>query len=199
MYDLCSCVCNGHIMCNSWENKLLLLIYGLQLNILQNHKPSIYQYMQEMCCRSLDLKFKAKLKLESGNQKFQYGHQAAILIVTYLKINRLLSIHTSNVLLKFGLDIQSQTEVKVQKPKNPRWPPGSHFESDIAENQYASAHGHQQHAYEIPKQTWVTLQKPCRLQTDRQTDKLIPVYPPTNFVGRGYKKKFSNDSITDTP
>ena len=24
MYDLCSCVCNGRIMCNSWENKLLL-------------------------------------------------------------------------------------------------------------------------------------------------------------------------------
>ena len=26
MYDLCSCVCNGRIMCNSWENKLLLLL-----------------------------------------------------------------------------------------------------------------------------------------------------------------------------
>ena len=24
MYDLCSCVCNGSIMCNYWENKLLL-------------------------------------------------------------------------------------------------------------------------------------------------------------------------------
>ena len=41
----------------------------------------------------------------------------------------------SNVLLKFGLDIKSQTEVRVRKPKNPRWPPGGHFESDIAENQ----------------------------------------------------------------
>ena len=70
-----------------------------------------------MCCRSLNLKFKAKLKLESGNQKIQYGHQAAILKVTYLKINRLLSIHTSNVLLKFGLDFQSQTEVRVRKPE----------------------------------------------------------------------------------
>ena len=37
-------------------------------------------------------------------------------------------------LLKFGLDIQSQTEVIVRKPKNPRWLPGGHFESDIAEN-----------------------------------------------------------------
>ena len=101
----------------------------------KNHKPSIYQYMQEMCCRSLDLKFKAKLKLESANQKIQYCHQAAILKMTYLKINRLFSLHTSNVLLKFGLDIQNQTEVRVRKPKNSRWPPGGHFESDIAENQ----------------------------------------------------------------
>ena len=84
-----------------YENCCILIKFSL------NHKPSIYQYMQEMCCRSLDLKFKAKLKLESANQKIQYGHQAAILKVTYLKINRLLSIHTSNVLLKFGVDIQS--------------------------------------------------------------------------------------------
>ena len=38
------------------------------------------------------------------------------------------------------------------------------------------------------------LRKPCRLQTDGQTDgrtdKVNPVYPPSNFVGRGY-----NDGI----
>ena len=85
-------------------------------------------------------------------------------------INRLLSIHTSNVLLKFGLDIQSQTEVRVRKPKNPRWPPGGHFESDIA-------HGHQQHAYEISN--WNSkanlsyapeTKSPTDGRTDRQTD-----------------------------
>ena len=59
--------------------------------------------------------------------------QVAILKVVALKIDRLLHIHTGNVLLKFGSDLLSQT--KVQKPKNPIWPPGSHFESDIAENQ----------------------------------------------------------------
>ena len=89
--------------------------------------PSIHQYIQEMCCRCLDLKFKAKLKLETGNQKIQYGHQAAILKVKYLKINRLLSIHTNNVLLKFGLDIQSQTDVRVWKPKNPKCLPSGPF------------------------------------------------------------------------
>ena len=39
-----------------------------------------------------------------------------------MKINRLLTIYTSNVLLKFGLDIYSQTKI---------------FECDFAENQHA--------------------------------------------------------------
>ena len=49
-------------------------------------------------------------------------------------------IHTGNVLLKFGLEIHSQTKVRVQKPKYPIWPPGSHFESDIGENPQAFIH-----------------------------------------------------------
>ena len=80
-----------------------------------------------------------KLKLHYGNhatlsrnQKIQYGCQAAILKVASLEIDRLLPIHTGNMLL-FGSDIQNQ--IRVQKLKNPIWPPGSHFESDIAENQ----------------------------------------------------------------
>ena len=42
---------------------------------------------------------------------------------------------------------------------------------------------------EIPKQTWLMLRKPCRLQTDGQTDKVNPVYPPSNFVGGGINIK----------
>ena len=42
-------------------------------------------------------------------EKKQYGHQAAILELTSLKINRLLPIYISIVPLKFGVDIQSQT------------------------------------------------------------------------------------------
>ena len=70
-------------------------------------------------------------------KKSQYGRQAAILKVTSLKINRLLPIYMyiSIVPLKFAVDIQSQTKVRVWKPKNPIWPPGGHFESDLAENQ----------------------------------------------------------------
>ena len=46
-----------------------------------------------------------------------------------------LPIHKGNVLMKFGFDVQSQTEVRVWKLKNPIWPSGGHFESDISENQ----------------------------------------------------------------
>ena len=72
---------------------------------------------------------------ESRNWKIQYGHQAAILKMTLLKIYRLLPIYISIVLLKFEVDIQSQTKVRVWKPKNPIWPLGGYFESDVAENQ----------------------------------------------------------------
>ena len=94
-----------------------------------------YPYISALCHLSLELIFKAKLKLESGNQKIQYGCLVAILKVTLLKINRLLPIYISIVPLKFGVDIQSQTKVRVWKPKNPIWPPDGHFESDVAENQ----------------------------------------------------------------
>ena len=38
-----------------------------------------------------------------------------------------LPIHASNVLLKFGFDIQSQTEDRVWKLRNPIWPPDGLF------------------------------------------------------------------------
>ena len=52
-----------------------------------------------------------------------------------LKINRLLPIYVSIVPLKFEVDIQIQSKVRVRKFKNPIWPPGGHFGSDITENQ----------------------------------------------------------------
>ena len=58
----------------------------------------------------------------------------------------------------------------------------------------ATINMHMKFEIEIPKQTWLMLRKPCRLQTDGrtdrrtdgQTDEVNPVYPPSNFVGRGY-------------
>ena len=94
-----------------------------------------YSYTQVLGHWSFEFIFKAKLKLESGNQKNQYGCQAAILKLTSLKINRLLPIYTSTVPLKFRGDIQSQTKVRVRKPKNPIWPPGGHFEINVTQNQ----------------------------------------------------------------
>ena len=94
-----------------------------------------YPYKPVLCHLSLELIFKAKLKLESGNQKIQYGCLAAILKLTLLKINRPVHIYISIVLCKFGVDIQNQTKIRVWKPKNPIWPPGGNFESDVAENQ----------------------------------------------------------------
>ena len=42
---------------------------------------------------------------------------------------------------------------------------------------------HMKFEIEIPKETWVTLWKPCSLQTDGKADKVTPVYPrPTSLV-----------------
>ena len=102
-----------------------------------------YSYTQVLGRWSLELIFKAKVKLESVNQKIQYGRQAAILKVTSLKIYSLLPMTTINMHMKFEI--------------------------------------------EIPKQTWLMLRKPCRLQTDGRTDgQGESSIPPSNFVGRGY-------------
>ena len=75
-----------------------------------------YPYIQVLCHLSLELIFKAKLKLESGNQKIQYGHQVAILKVTALKINRLLPITTINMHMKFEIEIPKPTWLTLWKP-----------------------------------------------------------------------------------
>ena len=65
---------------------------------------------------SLKLIFKAKGKLESENRKIQYGHQAVILKVTSLKIDRLLPMATINMHVKFEIEISKQTSVMLRKP-----------------------------------------------------------------------------------
>ena len=74
-----------------------------------------YPYIQVLCHLSLELIFKAKLKLESGIQKIQYGHQAAILKVTSLKINTLLPMTTINMHMKFEIEIPKQTRLTLWK------------------------------------------------------------------------------------
>ena len=77
---------------------------------------SSYPYTWVLCPWSLKLIFKAKVKLESGNQKIQYGRQAAILKLTSLKINRLLPMATINMHMKFEIEIPKQTRVMLRKP-----------------------------------------------------------------------------------
>ena len=115
------------------------------------------------CIWSLKLKFLNKLDLHSGNhatyrvqkRKIQYGRQAAILKKTLLKINRLLPIYIGIVPLKFEVDIQSQSKVRV-------W------------SQQASAYGHHQHAYEIwnwNSKANLTYAPETMSSTDRRTDR----------------------------
>ena len=75
-----------------------------------------YPYTYVLCRWSLKLIFKAKVKLESGNQKIQYGLQAAILKVTSLKINRLLPMATINMHMKFEIEIPQETWLMLRKP-----------------------------------------------------------------------------------
>ena len=140
------------------------------------------------------------------NQKKQYGHQAAILKMMLLKINRLLTIYISIVLLKFGVDYRSQTKFRVRKPKNPIWPPARFLKvTSLKINRLlpmTTINMYMKFQIEIPKQTWLMLRKPCRLQTDGRTDGRTDgqgesSIPPSNFVGRGYNDNSDNDGNND--
>ena len=135
---LCS---RNHATFRAQKQKSNMAARGLFWNWHHWKSMGFHPYTHVLCYWSLELIFKAKLKLQSRNQKIQYGHQAAILKAASLTINRLLPMATINMHMKFE--------------------------------------------FEIPQQTWLTLQRPCRPQkdgqTDRQTDgwtdKVIAVYP----------------------
>ena len=62
----------------------------------------------------VDIQSQTKV-IESGNQKIQYGHQAAILKVMSLKINRLLPMATINMHMKFEIEIPKETWLMLRK------------------------------------------------------------------------------------
>ena len=78
-----------------------------------------FPYVPVMCQRCLYWIFKTKLKLESGNRKIQYACQVAILKVTSLKINRLLSIATCNI-WNLKLKFQNKLELRPCRPQTDR-------------------------------------------------------------------------------
>ena len=134
-----------------------------------------YPSMQVLCHLSLELISKAKLKLESGNQKIQYGCLAAFLKSTLMKINRFLHLYIGIVPLKFGVDIQTQTKVRVWKQKIQY----GHqvailYVTSLKINRLlpmTTMNMHMKFEIEIPKQTWLTLRKPCHLQSP-ETEKI---------------------------
>ena len=73
-----------------------------------------YTQIPVMCHWSLE----DKLNLESRNQKIQYGCQMAILKVTQLIINRLLSIATNNMHMKFETENPNQTPATKLSPES---------------------------------------------------------------------------------
>ena len=127
--------------------------------------------------------FTAKRKLEFGNQKMQNGLQAAFSKVMSLKVNRLLPMTTINTHMKFEIETSKQTWLNTSETILPS-------ESRNRKNQYGhkaailkvtslkmnrrlpmtTINMHMKFQIEIPKQTWLMLRKPCRLQTDGRTD-----------------------------
>ena len=110
--------------------------------------------------------------------------------MTLLKINRLLPIYISIVLLKFEVDIESQSKVRVRKPKIKYGCQAAILKVTLLKINrlllMATNNMHMKFEIEIPKQTWLMLRKPCRLQadgqTDGRTDKVNPVYPPPTIT-----------------
>ena len=127
-----------------------------------------YPCIQILCHLSLESIFKAKLKVESRNQKIQYGCLVAIFKSTLLKINRLLHIYISIVLLKFGVfkaklklesgnqKIQYSHQAAILKVKSLKI---------IRLLLMTTINTHMKFEIESPKQTWLTLWKPCHLQS----------------------------------
>ena len=114
----------------------ILKVTSLKINRLlaNGHKQHAYEIWNWNSKANMSYSSETMSPTESRYQKIQDGHQAAIVKVTLLKINRLLPIDTSDVPVKLGLDIQRQSKASIQKLINPIWLPGNHFESDIAEN-----------------------------------------------------------------
>ena len=105
-----------------------------------------YPYTQVLYHWSLEFKFKVK---SPETKKSDMSAKWAFWMRHRWKLIGFLPIYTNIAQLKFGVDIQSQTEVRVWKPNYPIWPPCCHFESDVTENWHISAYGHHQHAHEI--------------------------------------------------
>ena len=128
-----------------------------------------YPYIYVLCHLSLQVIFIAKLKLESRNQKFQYGCLAAILKLTLLKINRLLHIKISICHLSLELIFKAKLKLESGNQKIQYGHQAAILKvTSLKINRLlpmATINMHMKFEIEIPKQTWLTSRKPCHLQS----------------------------------
>ena len=163
-----------------------------------------YPYVKVLCHLHLELKFKANLKLESGNQKMQYGHQAAILKVTSLKIKGLLPMTTISMHMKFEIEIPKQTWLTLRKPCHLQRP-------ETEKSNMAARRPFWQWCRWKSIGLWLWPPSKCLWnlkfkfqskldlcsgnnvvyrRTDVRTDNVNPVYPPPISLGGGIKMKW---------
>ena len=125
---------------------------------------------------------------------------AAILKVTSLKINRLLPIYISIVPLKFEVDIQSQSKVKSLETeksnmaaRRPFWKWRSWKSIGFCLWPLSTCIWN----FKLKFQSKLDLCSGNHViyrRTGGRTDKVNPVHPPSNFVGRGYNDCMQNGS-----
>ena len=144
-----------------------------------------------------EFEIQSQTEVRVWKPKIQYGHQVAILKVKYLKININFFPYTL-VMCYWSLDLICKAKQKLES--------GNRKLQDVRQATIlnvislkinrllpmATNNKHMKFQIEIPKQTWVTFRKPCRLQMDGQTDRqtegqgdssITPSPPPTSLGG----------------
>ena len=109
-----------------------------------------FPYTQVMCYWSVNLIFKAKLKLRAW--RWKASNVAARQPFWRLNLWKSIGFFSyTQVMCYWSLNLIFKAKLKLESGnwKNPIWPPSGHFESDVSEIQQALAHGPKQHACEI--------------------------------------------------
>ena len=116
------------------------------------------------CIWSLKLKFQSKLDLHPGN------------LVTY-RVQKSKNLIWPGILCRWSLKLIFKAKVKLESG-NQKIQYGHQAAilkvTSLKINRLlpmATINMHMKFEIEIPKQTWLMLRKPCRLQTDGQTDR----------------------------
>ena len=107
----------------------MLLKFGvdIQSNFAENQEASVHSYKEH--ANEITITKQTRITLHKSyhqilKQNIQYDHQVDILQVPSLKNQEACDpyTHVIYVLLKFGVDIRSQTKAKIREKSNmPKW------------------------------------------------------------------------------